>query len=93
MINFDSDKCTGCGVCVNVCPQGVLELSDKKARMIDYESCMECGACQLNCEYGAVDVTKGTGCLVAIIKEDILKIVPKGTGCCGPDGTSNKSCC
>jgi Fe-S-cluster-containing hydrogenase component 2 len=71
----------------------VLELSGKKARMTDYESCMECGACQLNCEYGAVDVTKGTGCLFAIIKEDILKITPKGTGCCGAAGSSKGSCC
>ena len=93
MINFDSDKCTGCGVCVNVCPQGALELSDKKARMTDYESCMECGACQLNCEYGAADVTKGTGCLFAIVKEDILKIAPKGTGCGCADSSSKGSCC
>ena len=93
MINFDSDKCTGCGVCVNVCPQGVLELSDKKAMMTDYDSCMECGACQLNCEYGAVDVTKGTGCLFAIIKEDILKIAPKGTGCGCANVNSKGSCC
>jgi len=93
MINFDNDRCTGCSVCVNVCPQGVLELSDKKARITDYESCMECGACQLNCEYAAVEVTKGTGCLFAIIKEDILKIAPKGAGCGCADSSSKGSCC
>ena len=75
MIKFNNDLCTGCGVCANVCPQGVIKLNENsKAEVADYESCMECGACQLNCEYGAIEVTKGTGCLFAIIKEDILKM-------------------
>jgi len=95
MITFDKQKCTGCNVCANVCPQQVISMVDKKAEMRDYKSCMECGACQLNCEYDAIEVTKGTGCLGAIIREDILKITPKGTGCgCGDvsEGTSS-SCC
>ena len=36
------------------------------------------GACQLNCHDNAIVVTKGTGCLLMIIKEDVLRIgVPK----------------
>ncbi len=93
MISFNKEKCNGCNVCVNVCPQGVIKLNDKKAAMADYESCMECGACQLNCEQNAVEVTKGTGCLFAIIREDILKIAPKGTGCGCADETSKGACC
>ena len=93
MITFNDEKCTGCNVCVNVCPQGTIRLNNKKAELIDYKSCMECGACQLNCEYDAVDVTKGTGCLFAIVKEDILKIAPKGTGCGCGDETVKGGCC
>jgi len=81
MISFDIDKCNGCRICLKVCPQGVIGMIDKKAYMMDYESCMECGACRLNCELNAIMLTKGTGCLAAIIKEDILKIAPKNTGC------------
>ncbi|RLC58382.1 MAG: ferredoxin [Candidatus Cloacimonadota bacterium] len=81
MINFIKNKCTGCTICCKVCPMGVIEMKNKKAELIDYESCLECGACALNCEFDAIEVTKGTGCLDAIIKEDILKITPKGTGC------------
>ncbi|RMF94463.1 MAG: 4Fe-4S dicluster domain-containing protein [Candidatus Schekmanbacteria bacterium] len=81
MISFIDEKCTGCKICVKVCPQAVIAMIDGKAQLTDYQSCMECGACELNCEFNAVRVTKGTGCLIAIIKEDILKIAPKNTGC------------
>ncbi len=92
MISFSERKCTGCGVCAAVCPQGVIGIKTKKATMNDYRSCMECGACRTNCEFDAIELTKGTGCLFAIIKEDILKVAPKGTGCgCGEDDTG--SCC
>jgi ferredoxin len=61
----------------------------RKAVITDPVACLECGACSLNCPVEAIELTKGTGCLVAILKEDILKITPKGTGCCG----SKTGCC
>ena len=81
MIEFDKEKCMGCKVCVKVCPHRVISMIEGKAETVNIERCIECGACELNCEFDAIKVTKGTGCLVAIIKEDILKIVPKGCGC------------
>lgn len=93
MIHFNKEKCNGCGVCINVCPQSVIQLIENKAELIDYESCMECGACQLNCEFDAIELTKGTGCLFAIVKEDILKTSPKGTGCGCFDESDKDTCC
>lgn len=91
MMKIDKLKCTKCGECTKVCPQNILSLNDKSAELLDYSKCMECGACRLNCKYDAIELTKGTGCLVAIIKEDILGITPKGTGCgCDTGGTG---CC
>ncbi len=80
MIRIDTERCTGCGTCVLVCPHDVLAIESRKAILPHKERCIECGACQLNCAPGAMRVTKGTGCLVAIIKEDILRLQPQGCG-------------
>ena len=77
MISINQEICSGCGTCEMVCPHHVIELKSKRA-FLSYEvRCIECGACQLNCQNRAITVTKGTGCLLAIIKEDILKVEPK----------------
>ncbi len=74
MIALDQETCIGCGICEKICPHRVIELRDKKALLAFEERCIECGACQLNCADDAIEVTKGTGCLFVIIKEDILKM-------------------
>ncbi len=77
MIRINQENCSGCGTCEMVCPHHVIDLNSKRA-FLSYEvRCIECGACQLNCPNKAIIVTKGTGCLLVIIKEDILKIEPK----------------
>ena len=72
MIRLENSACTGCGTCAKVCPHGVLRMVDKRAVLAAEERCIECGACQLNCHDEAIFVTKGTGCLFVIVKEDIL---------------------
>jgi NAD-dependent dihydropyrimidine dehydrogenase PreA subunit len=64
---FDVEKCIGCGRCAEVCPHGVFEINNKKARADDRDSCMECGACAMNCPAGALSVNAGVGCAAAII--------------------------
>ncbi len=86
---YSPDKCTGCGRCVEVCPQGVFEMRDKKASVLDRDLCMECGACSMNCDFGAITVNSGVGCAAAIIKAMITSGDPScdcgvgGNGCCG----------
>ena len=70
MITLDQAACNGCAVCAKICPHAVFEMRDKKAVMVAEERCIECGGCQLNCHEGAIQVTKGTGCLYAILVED-----------------------
>jgi NAD-dependent dihydropyrimidine dehydrogenase PreA subunit len=83
MIAVDWDHCTGCSTCIAVCPYGVLALKDKRCHPVAEELCIECGACQLNCHDDAIMVTKGTGCLWVIIKQDILKLKNNDGCCCG----------
>jgi len=47
-------KCTGCKTCVKVCPQMILEVSDKKMRVKDQARCMGCFGCEDECKVGAV---------------------------------------
>ena len=82
---YSREKCAGCGMCREVCPHGVFEMSGEKARIIDMDSCMECGACAMNCPAEAISVNAGTGCAVAIITGWLTGKEPDcgcGDGCC-----------
>lgn len=45
---FDADKCTGCGVCVDICPVKCLKLEDGKIAF-DASKCVDCGKCIKAC--------------------------------------------
>ena len=53
-IEFDLEKCTGCGACVPACPFGLLEIVDDK--VIIKEGCTLCGACQDACAFDAITI-------------------------------------
>jgi NAD-dependent dihydropyrimidine dehydrogenase PreA subunit len=88
-LQYTRDTCTGCGRCVEVCPQRVFEMQEKRAAIADRDCCMECGACALNCEFGAITVNAGVGCAAAIINSLINGGPPTcdcsggGASCCG----------
>lgn len=47
-------------------------MHEGRAALVAGERCIECGACQTNCHDNAITVTKGTGCLLVILREDVL---------------------
>ncbi|MFA6384826.1 MAG: mercury methylation ferredoxin HgcB [Candidatus Omnitrophota bacterium] len=66
-LTYDGDKCTGCGMCVEVCPHGVFVIENGKAKIVDKDGCIECGACMRNCAFGSVKVDAGVGCAAAVL--------------------------
>ena len=52
----DSDKCVGCGECVDVCPVEVYELQDGKSNAVNGEECLGCESCVEVCEHGAITI-------------------------------------
>jgi NAD-dependent dihydropyrimidine dehydrogenase PreA subunit len=50
---IDTEKCSGCGACVEVCPQRAVALIGGKA-VINHRLCTECGNCLDVCPVGAI---------------------------------------
>ena len=56
-ISIIIEKCTGCTLCVKVCPFDAIRIMDKKA-LIDLHKCTICGACKDACKFKAVLIEK-----------------------------------
>ncbi len=58
--HLDMDKCVGCGICSQMCPNNVIEIvkSRKWYPQFDNGHCMFCGLCVDFCPNGALSMTK-----------------------------------
>ena len=50
---IDKEKCVGCGLCVNQCQFGALNIKNGKASLIKHK-CEGCGLCEILCPHGAI---------------------------------------
>jgi NAD-dependent dihydropyrimidine dehydrogenase PreA subunit len=78
-LKLDEEKCTGCGMCLSVCPHAVLRLINGRVAIKNRDACMECGACAHNCPVEAVSVRSGVGCAAAVINAALGR---KNASCC-----------
>jgi len=46
-------RCTGCGVCVEVCPFNAIELDENEKAAVNEALCKGCGTCVSSCRSGA----------------------------------------
>ena len=54
-VKVDAQTCTGCGICIDVCPLEAISLNDDKA-VIDEDECTECGLCVDECPNDAISL-------------------------------------
>lgn len=59
-LQFDVERCSGCGLCVAVCPRAVFVIADARASLAGRGACIECGACALKCAPSALSVAPGS---------------------------------
>lgn len=52
-IIIDQDRCTGCGICVKVCPSGIIGPADEahypQVQELNVSRCLYCGHCEAFC--------------------------------------------
>jgi len=58
IIEIDRELCNGCGLCVDACHEGAIELIDGKATLISEEYCDGLGNCLPECPTGAIKIVE-----------------------------------
>ena len=75
---IDSEKCTGCGVCISDCRRQALEIQNGKAVVVN-PNCLQCGHCLAICPVNAVklaglndEIMEASGKSVFLNEKDLL---------------------
>jgi len=55
-VKVDESKCTGCGICVQVCPVDAITVAQVAA--IDAATCIDCGSCIAECPNAAISMDR-----------------------------------
>ncbi|HDM23995.1 MAG TPA: ferredoxin family protein [Candidatus Bathyarchaeota archaeon] len=55
-VTVNTERCIGCGICVNICPAKVFQLINGKAYPVNAERCLLCRACKTHCPVDAISL-------------------------------------
>jgi ferredoxin len=56
IVKIDEAKCNGCGLCIDACHEGALQLIDGKAKLVSESYCDGLGDCLPECPTGAITI-------------------------------------
>lgn len=56
IVTIDASRCNGCGLCVEACHEGALQMIDGKARLVSDSYCDGLGDCLPECPTGAITI-------------------------------------
>lgn len=56
IVRIDYDLCENSGVCVQVCPEDVIDTRNGQSMIVQPTKCTECWVCVENCATGAVEI-------------------------------------
>lgn len=58
IVKIDEEKCDGCGLCVNACAEGAIQIIEGKAKLVNEIYCDGLGACLGSCPKGAITIVE-----------------------------------
>lgn len=58
IVSIDENRCNGCGLCVNACHEGAIQLVNGKARLISDSYCDGLGDCLPACPVDAIQIVE-----------------------------------
>ncbi len=69
IVTIDREACKGCGLCVYICPKGVLEMdtayinkrATNPAAVRDMSACTACASCARLCPDGVITIERQVG--------------------------------
>jgi formate hydrogenlyase subunit 6/NADH:ubiquinone oxidoreductase subunit I len=77
-LHWDSEKCTGCGLCATDCPANAIEMIvlDKKAKrfvlVYHADRCTFCAQCEFSCRQGCLELSSQEWELAALCKSPFV---------------------